>query len=131
MKSTIIKIALSIVVILSSFSLQSCKKEAAEIAPVNRSIIGKWKGISFQKTLEREFVKGINENEGTGTLVTTSIENPSDTRTTTFTWKTSGVTITFNDANEFELFEISSDGKKLSFFKRTNGTKTIEMDRIN
>ena len=67
MKNSIIKIAACIVVALSSLSLQSCKKESVEtVAPINKTVIGKWRAVSGNRTFEREFIKGASGNQGTG-----------------------------------------------------------------
>ena len=135
MKS-IIKIAVCIIVALSSISLQSCKKEATEIAPVNTSIVGTWSTVlSSAKTLERQFIKGSSENAGTGfvrTIVTGS--NGSVTVTTSpFNWDIDGNFLHIeNVADVGFFFEITANGERLILFDEVNRNEvSFTFDRIN
>lgn len=123
MKSSIIKIALSIIVVLSSISLQSCKKEATEIAPVNNTIIGKWRAVNGNKTTEREFIKGADEQHGTGNvkITTTNIGNSLTVTTAPFNWDISGNIIHINNIADVDfIFQISEDGSRMIFFDSVN-----------
>ena len=122
MKS-IIKITLSIVVALSFFSLQSCKKDI-EITPdktpvINKSITGKWRAINGTKTVVHEFINGEDENHGSGSIqiTTTNPANSVTVTTTPFKWSVSGNQLHLvSDFNMIFLFQISEDGSRLIIF---------------
>jgi len=135
MKSSIIKIALSIVVLLSSFGLQSCKKEATEIAPVNNTIIGKWRAVNGNRTTEREFIKGADELHGSGNvkITTTSIGNSVTISTAPFTWDISVNVLHINNIADVEfIFQISEDGSRMIFFDFVNRDRVeATFERMN
>ncbi len=135
MKSSIIKIAVSIIVLLSSFSLQSCKKEATEIAPVNNTIIGKWRAVNGNRTTEREFIKGADELHGSGNvkITTTSIGNSVTISTAPFTWDISRNVLHINNIADVEfIFQISEDGSRMIFFDVVNRDQvSATFERIN
>ncbi|HNY55394.1 MAG TPA: hypothetical protein PKI86_07200 [Chitinophagales bacterium] len=135
MKSSIIKIALSIVILLSSFGLQSCKKEATEIAPANKTIIGKWRAVNGNRTTEREFIKGADELHGSGNvkITTTSIGNSVTVSTAPFTWDISRNVLHINNIADVEfIFQISEDGSRMIFFDVVNRDQvSATFERIN
>lgn len=136
MKSSIIKIALSIVVLLSSFSLQSCKKETVEnIAPINKTIIGKWRAVNGTRTTEREFIKGADELHGTGNvkITTTSIGNAVTVTTAPFNWDISGNVVHIENIADVEfVFQISEDGSRMIFFDFVNRDQiSATFERVN
>lgn len=125
MKNLIIKIALSIIVVLSSFGMQSCQKEA-NITPVkapapiiNKTIIGKWRSVIGTSTAVREFTKGVDENQGTGSIqvTTTTPGGGVTTSTEPFKWSVDGNKLHLvNSFNMIFLFQISEDGSRLIIF---------------
>ncbi|MFN8295646.1 MAG: hypothetical protein U0T69_05590 [Chitinophagales bacterium] len=138
MKNSIIKIALSIIVILTSFSFQSCQKEV-EITPdkapvvtapvINNSIIGKWKALFGKTTIEREFKQGSSPNIGTGTnkettLVSSSIQNILNS---TFNWEISNSSVLHFKvvADEFYFIQIIDNGKRMLWFDEAKRTRLI------
>ncbi len=135
MKSSIIKIALSIVVLLSSFSLQSCKKEATDIAPSNKTIIGKWRAVNGNRTTEREFIKGADELHGTGNvkITTTNLGNAVTITTAPFTWDISRNVVHINNIADIEfVFQITEDGSRMIFFDFVNREQiSATFERIN
>lgn len=135
MKSTIIKIALSIVVILSSFSLQSCKKEAADIAPVNTSIIGKWKAIKGTRTIEREFIKGADSNSGTGNFKQTEIDvfGTVTVINASFNWEIVGNLLLISQIADIGfIFQLTDNGNRLTLFDEVNTCQvSFTFERIN
>lgn len=130
MKS-IIKIALSILVALSFFSLQSCKKEETKItpvqtqapAPVNKTIIGKWRAIKGTRTTIFEFIKGIDDNHGSGKIETTTL-NPGNNVTVStipIKWIIFGINLEImNDFDNVFTFQLSDDGSRLIIFSDSN-----------
>lgn len=134
MKS-IAKIAVCIAVFISSFGLQSCKKDTIEIAPVNKSIIGKWKSINGTGTTEREFRKGIDDLHGTGNIkiTTTNTGNELVVITAPFNWDISGNVLHIENIADVEfVFQITEDGNRLilfDFIHRNQVSATFE--RIN
>jgi hypothetical protein len=135
MKNSIIKIAISIIVVLSSFSLQSCKKESVQIVPENTSIIGKWRAVNGNKTTEREFIKGADEQHGTGNvkITTTNIGNTVTITTAPFNWDISGNSIHINNIADVDfIFQISEDGSRMIFFDSVNRDLiSATFERIN
>lgn len=135
MKSSIINIALSILVLLSSFGLQSCKKEATDIAPVNNTIIGKWRAVDGNRTTEREFIKGADELHGSGNVkvTTTSIGNAVTVTTAPFTWDISVNVLHINNIADVEfIFQISEDGSRMIFFDFVNRDRVeATFERMN
>ena len=135
MKNSILKIVFSIVVILSSFSLQSCKKESMEIAPENTSIIGKWRAVNGNRTTEREFIKGADELHGTGNvkITTTNIGNIVTVTTAPFNWDISGNIIHINNIADIDfVFQITEDGSRMIFFDSVNRDQiSATFEKIN
>lgn len=135
MKSSIIKIALSIVVLLSSLGIQSCKKEAAEITPVNTSIIGKWKAISGTKTIEREFIKGADTNSGTGNFKSTNVDAFGTVTiiTAPFTWDINNNTLNISQLADIAfIFQLTDNGNRLILFDNINTNQlSFTFERIN
>jgi len=135
MKS-IIKIALSIVVLVSSFSFQSCSKEKQEtIAPVNKTIIGKWKAIKGTKTIEREFIKGSDANSGTGNFKSSETDRFGSITVVTapFTWQIINNIIQISQVADIGFFfQITENGNRLIFFDEVNtNLVSFTFERIN
>lgn len=143
MKS-IIKIAISIVVVLSSFSMQSCQKEETKIvpvetpvpAPVNKNtLIGKWRAIKGTTTIEREFISGATGNSGTGnnkeTTATTS--NIQSVITSTFKWSLTSNVLHFQIvADEFFFIQIINNGNRLLLFDEAHRNQLLfTFERVN
>lgn len=125
MKTLIVQLICSVLVLLSSFGLQSCKKESDAIAPANTSIIGKWKNVNSTRTLEREFIQGESATSGTGiATVTTNSTTPDNSVTTTtspFTWRINGNNLAISNIADVDfIFEITADGKRLILFDSVN-----------
>ena len=135
MKTSIIKIVLSIVVLLSSFSLQSCKKEAAEVTPVNTTIIGKWKAIKGTKTFEREFFKGADTNSGTGNFKLTEVDafGTVTVITAPFNWDISNRILHISQIADIAfIFQVTDNGNRLTLFDEVNTTQvSFTFERIN
>lgn len=131
----IIKIALSIVVIISTFGLQSCKKESSSITPTTNTIIGKWRSVSGNNTLEREFIKGANSNSGTGISKFTTITFGSTVQVTTepFTWVINGNGLAISQIADIAfIFEITNNGNRLILFDEVNRDRvSFTFERIN
>lgn len=146
MKNLTIKIAASIVVILSSFSLQSCTKEstitpvkapAETPVPANKNtLIGKWRAVKGKLTIDREFIKGSTENNGTGNEkeTTTSTSNIVNVFTAKFNWDITDDVLHFQIvADEFFIFELTENGNRLLLFDEINKKKVLAytFERIN
>ena len=134
MKS-IIKIAVCIVVALSSFSLQSCKKENIEtVAPINKTVIGKWRAVSGNRTIEREFIKGASETQGVGNSKFTEIGigNAVTVTTAPFNWDitSNGFLHISQVADIFFKMEISPDGKRMLLFDEVTDRLSFTFERI-
>jgi len=135
MKS-IIKIALSIVILVFSFSFQSCTKEKNEtIAPVNKTIIGKWKAIKGTRTIEREFIKGSDAKSGTGNFKQTEINSFGTVTVVTepFTWQIINNIIQISQIADIGfVFQITNDGNRLILFDEVH-TELVSFtfERIN
>lgn len=133
---TIIKIALSIVVLLSSFGLQSCSKEKTEIAPTtNNSIIGSWKAIKGTRTIIREFVKGADANSGTGNFKQTETNQFGSVTTITepFTWNIANNKLNISQIADIGfIFQLSENGNRLILFDEVNTNQvSFTFERTN
>lgn len=135
MKSSIINIAISIVVVLASFSLQSCKKETAGIAPVNNTVIGKWKAIKGTRTFEREFIKGQDTNSGTGNFKLTETDRFGTVTTVTapFTWDISNRLLHISQIADIGfVFQLTENGNRLILFDEVHTDEiSFTFERIN
>ena len=136
MKLSSIKMAFNIVVFASIFNLQSCKKEATGITPINTTIIGTWKTVlSSGKILERQFIKGAANNAGTGItrIIAPGSNNAVTTTTSPFNWDTEGNHLHLeNIADVGFIFEITADGKKLILFDEVNTNQvSFTFERVN
>ena len=134
MKSSIINFALSILVLLSSFGLQSCKKEATDIAPVNTSIIGKWKAIKGTRTIEREFIKGADSKSGTGNFKQTEIDafGTVTVITAPFNWEINGNNLFISQIADIGfVFQLTDNGNRLTLFDKVFTTQvSFTFERI-
>lgn len=133
---TIIKIALCILVLISSFGLQSCSKEKTEIAPkTNNTIIGKWKAIKGTRTIIREFIKGKDANSGTGTFKQTETNQFGSVTTITepFTWKITNNSLFISQIADIGfIFQLTENGDRLILFDEVNSNQVFfTFERIN
>lgn len=127
--TTIFNIALCIIITISSLGLQSCSKETTtEVTPVNApvvnsSIIGKWRAIKGTRTTIFEFIKGIDDNHGSGKIETTTL-NPGNNVTVStipIKWIIFGINLEImNDFDNVFTFQLSDDGSRLIIFSDSN-----------
>ena len=136
MQNLIIKIALSIVVLVSTFGLQSCKKEATSIAPIsNNTIVGSWKAIKGTRTIIREFKKGANATSGTGLFKQTETNQFGSVITTTepFTWEINSNQLIISQIADISfVFQLADNGNRLILFDSFNtNLVSFTFERIN